>query len=446
MFLNRFKELEKLNSEYKKTSAAFSVIYGRRRVGKTALITQYIKDKPHIYFYATSSDLKQQYETLAKQVLKVFDVKHSKRIGFETFEDIVDFIVEEVKDERIVFVIDEFQNLCYLDKSFSSNFQRIWDLKLEKSNIHLIICGSVLSMMHSEVLDQTAPLYGRRTSNLHLHPLHFRYINDFLPDASKEDQMNIFSSFGTIPKYLQSYDGNLSFMDNVKQNILDKDSYLYSEGQFLLKLEISEVGTYFGIIEAISKGNTKAGNIASALGVHSSYLPKYLQKLINLDILVKEIPITEKDPRKSKLGRYRIKDKFLNFWFYYVYKNYQHLEIGQVQAVLDEIELNFNDRFVAFAFEDYMQEVILLNPEKFIGFRPTKIGRWWTNKQEIDLVAFNDNEIAYIECKWRNSVNKQSVQADLTKKTIEIDNQNRKESYFVFTKEDYLTDFENLVY
>jgi AAA+ ATPase superfamily predicted ATPase len=437
MFLNREKELQTLNAEFQKNSSAMSVIYGRRRVGKTALISQYIQDKPHIYFYATSSDLKQQYEQLSQQVLKLFDVKHSHRISLNTFEEIIDFIVEEM-EEKIVFVIDEFQNLCYLDKSFSSNLQKIWDMKLEKTDIHIILCGSVLSMMHSEVLDQTAPLYGRRTSNIHLRPLSFKYIADFLPDISKEDQINIYASFGTIPKYLQAYDKNLSFKENIKQNILNKDSYLYSEGQFLLKLEINEVGTYFGIIEAISKGNTKIGDIASILGVHSSYLPRYLQKLIDLDILIKEVPITEKDPRKSKMGRYRIKDKFLNFWFYYVYKNYQHLEIGQDQAVLDEIEINFNDRFVAFAFEDYIQELILMDPIKHIGFVPTKIGRWWTNKEEIDLIAFNDTQIAYIECKWRNSVNKEKVKSQLVRKSTLIDSSNKDESYFVFTKEEYL--------
>ena len=437
MFLNREKELQTLNAEFQKNSSAMSVIYGRRRVGKTALISQYIKDQPHIYFYATSSDLKQQYEQLSQQVLKLFDVKHSHRISLNTFEEIIDFIVEEM-EEKIVFVIDEFQNLCYLDKSFSSNLQKIWDMKLEKTDIHLILCGSVLSMMHSEVLDQTAPLYGRRTSNIHLRPLNFKYIADFLPDISKEDQINIYASFGTIPKYLQAYDKNLSFKENIKQNILNKDSYLYSEGQFLLKLEINEVGTYFGIIEAISKGNTKIGDIASILGVHSSYLPRYLQKLIDLDILIKEVPITEKDPRKSKMGRYRIKDKFLNFWFYYVYRNYQHLEIGQDQTVLDEIEINFNDRFVAFAFEDYIQELILIDPIRYIGFIPTKIGRWWTNKEEIDLIAFNDTQIAYIECKWRNSVNKEKVKSQLVRKSTLIDSSNKDEYYFVFIKEEYL--------
>jgi len=170
----------------------------------------------------------------------------------------------------------------------------------------------------------------------------------------------------------------------------------------------------------------------------SSYLTKYLQKLIELDILTKEIPITETNPLKSKFGRYTIKDKFLNFWFYYVFKNYNYLEIEQTQAVLDEIELNFNDRFVSFAFEDFVIEDILMTPQKYLDFIPTKIGRWWNNKEEIDIVAFNDTHIAFIECKWQNSVNTQSIKTKLIQKSHNIKH-SKEASYLVITKEMYLS-------
>jgi len=292
-------------------------------------------------------------------------------------------------------------------------------------------------MIQSEVLAYDAPLYGRRTSNIHLKSISFNHIKDFLPKVSKLDLMNVYASFGTIPKYLQMYEYNKSFMENIKDNILDKNSYLYSEGNFLLKSEINDVGSYFSILESISKGHTKIGDIASNLGLHSSHLPKYISRLIELDVITKEIPVTETNPLKSKLGRYRIKDKFLNFWFYYVYKNYNYLEINQVKVVLDEIEKNFNDRFVSFAFEDYVYEELLLNPEKYLNFIPTKIGRWWNNKEEIDLVAFDDENIAYIECKWQNSVNIEKVRNQLIKKS-QLIKSNKKETYIVYTKEIFL--------
>lgn len=292
-------------------------------------------------------------------------------------------------------------------------------------------------MMQSEVLNYNAPLYGRRTSQFHIKPVRFRHIKEFVPSLSNLEQMYLYSSFGTIPKYLNKYDSNLTFTQNIEQKILNKNSYLYSEGNFLLKSEINDSASYFSILESISKGNHKIGHIASSLGVNSSYLSKYMLRLIELDIIEKEIPITKKNPLKSKMGLYKIKDKFLNFWFYYVYKNYNYLEIEQTKSVLDEIALNFNDKFVSFAFEDFVKEDIIENPKKYINFIPTKVGRWWNNKEEIDIVAFDDKNIVFIECKWQNRVDKQKVTNKLIEKSTNIKD-DRKKEYLVVTKEEYL--------
>jgi len=249
--------------------------------------------------------------------------------------------------------------------------------------------------------------------------------------------MNVYASFGTIPKYLNEYESEKGFKENIVEKILDKNAYLYSEGNFLLKQEIADAGNYFAILESIAKGNTKVGAIASNLSKPSTFLTPYLQKLLELDILMKEVPITENNPLKSKLGRYKIKDKFLNFWFYYVYKNYNYLEVNQTDVVLDELELNFNDRFVSFAFEDYVLEDMLLNHKKYFSFRPHKIGRWWNNKEEIDIVAFDDDNICFIECKWQNSVKRDKVKEDLIRKSSIIKTI-KKASFLVVTKEDYL--------
>jgi AAA+ ATPase superfamily predicted ATPase len=437
MFINRTKELQALNEEYKRKRSAFSVVYGRRRVGKTALIAEFIKDKPAIYLYITQADLKTQLQIFIQEIKKFVDENVKEFLHFESFESALEFISTLKLSHKLILVIDEYQYLAEQDKAFSSKLQRVWDMKLKASNIHLILCGSVLSMMQSEVLNYSAPLYGRRTSSFLIQPLKFQYIKEFLPNTTKLQQMQIFASFGTIPKYLSEYDEALTFMQNIEEKILSKNSYLYNEGNFLLKDEVGNTSSYFSILQAISNGNHKIGKIASVLGVNSSYLSKYMLKLIELGIVIKEVPITDKNPSKSKLGLYKIKDNFLNFWFYYVYKNYHLLEIEQTQAVLDEIVLNFNDRFVSFAFESYVVEDLMQNPQKYIDFIPTKAGRWWSNKEEIDIVAFNDEKIAFIECKWQNGVDKESVKNKLIVKAKDL--VGAKEAYYlVITKEDYL--------
>ncbi len=438
MFVNRIKELNSLEDEYKSKNAAFSVVYGRRRAGKTALLGEFIKNKPHIYLYVTLSDLNAQLESFTDQIKNFVDESIKKHLKFDSFEDAIEFLTTLKLEQKLVLVVDEYQYLAMKDKAFSSKLQMLWDTKLSNANLYLILCGSVLSMMQSEVLNYSAPLYGRRTSQFHIKPVKFQHIKEFLPSIDKETQMLVFSSFGTIPKYLNEYDESLSFMQNIEKKILDKNSYLYSEGNFLLKDEINDSASYFSILESISKGNHKIGHIASSLGVNSSYLSKYMLKLQELEIITKEIPITEKNPLKSKMGLYKIKDKFLNFWFYYVYKNYNYLEINQTKAVLDEIELNFNDRFVSFAFEDFVMEDILEQPSKYIDFIPTKIGRWWSNKEEIDIVAFDDEHIAFIECKWQKNVDKKSIEHKLIQKAKDL-NDGKKASYLVVCKDDYLS-------
>jgi AAA+ ATPase superfamily predicted ATPase len=249
--------------------------------------------------------------------------------------------------------------------------------------------------------------------------------------------MELYASFGTIPKYLQMVDPSKTILENIETNILDKNSYLYSEGMFLLKQELNETGSYFAILESISKGNTKIGAISSSLGVQSTHLTRYLSRLIELDILQKEIPVTEANPLKSKMGRYRIKDKFLNFWFYYVYKNMRYLELSQTQSVINDINRNFNDRFVSFAFEDYCLEEILQEPLKYLSFVPKRVGRWWNNQEEIDIVAMDDENICFIECKWQNNVSVDKIDFDLRRKAKLIIT-DKKEHFLVLTKQDYL--------
>lgn len=433
-FVNRISELKALNGEYKKSGARFAVIYGRRRVGKTALISAFTKDKKSLYFYATSGA--NMADSFGKALASTLGLPYADKLNFDNFSDAFELLNTTKLDTKLIIAIDEFQNLALNNKNFASEFAKIYDTVISKYNIFLIICGSVLSMMHSLALSYDAPLYGRRTLNLHIKSLGFTHIKEFLPSVDKITQMLIYSSFGTVPKYLQSYEQDKDFWQNIEDNILNKSSYLYAEGQFLLNAEIYEPASYFSILEAISKGNSKIGSIASALGVSSTHLSRYLARLIELDLVYKEVPITETNPLKSKQGRYKINDNYLAFWFYYVYKNYSFLEIENMQTVMDEIKANFNDRFVSFCFEDAVREMIINNPS-LVGFKPIKMGRWWDNKSEIDLIAFDEQNICFIECKWQNSVNELSVLSALQAKSAHLIG-NKKPSYKVFTKQWYL--------
>ena len=226
MFVNRANELKTLNSEFSRTNSTFTVIYGRRRVGKTTLIREFIRDKKAIYYYATEINLAMQLRSFTQDILDILGMSH---IVFESFEDAFIFLAKRIGDRRFVLVIDEYQNLVKVEKSFSSMLQKVWDMYLKETNIHLILCGSTISMMHSEILNYSAPLYGRSTTIIHLKPLLAHYIHDFVPHLDSEEFMKIYASFGTIPKYLEMYHKEKSFKENIKEVVLNKNSFLYNE-------------------------------------------------------------------------------------------------------------------------------------------------------------------------------------------------------------------------
>jgi hypothetical protein len=231
---------------------------------------------------------------------------------------------------------------------------------------------------------------------------------------------------------------------------MNKQSYLYEEPLFLLQNEVSEVGSYFSIIKSIASGNRKLGNIASNLSVSPTNLSKYLQTLINLDILEREVPVTEVNPEKSKKGQYKIKDNFIAFWFQFIYPNKMFLEMGQEKIVLDKIKANFIDNNVSFVYEDICREKMWdLNVNGKLGMTFDRLGRWWNNENEIDIVGVdsNGNDIIFGECKYYKTKKMDvNVFYDLKEKSKLVDwkNNDRKEKYILFSINGYTEELKQL--
>ena len=165
-FINRKNEMKTLEKEFTR-EYSFTVIYGRRRTGKTTLIKEFIKTKESFYFFADKQNEMIQIERFKKQLAIYFNDDLLDKIEIKDWDTLFSYLISKLpKDEKFVLIIDEFQYLCMVNKNFSSIFQRIYDEKLKDSNIMLILCGSLISMMYSEVLAYDSPLYGRRTAQI----------------------------------------------------------------------------------------------------------------------------------------------------------------------------------------------------------------------------------------------------------------------------------------
>jgi AAA+ ATPase superfamily predicted ATPase len=425
VFVDREYELETLEREYGTEGFRFTVVYGRRRVGKTTLIQKFVENRKHIYFLATLESeplVLEKFQRLVAEAIADPLLAETKITDFSTL-----FRYLSRSPERIVVVIDEFQYLVRVNPALPSLLQAAIDTAWKSANIHLILCGSIVSMMYKEVLSYASPLYGRRTSQLKMGPLPFRSLGVFFPDFDEKVLIEVYAVFGGIPKYLEMVRSGESVEAMVVTNVLEKDAYLYNEPYFLLQDEVSETLTYFSILETIAGGAHKVGEIASRLGKRSNDITSFMQKLIDLEILEKEIPVTEKNPAKSKKGLYFIKDHFLRFWFRYVFPYRSQLEIGNTAYVRKIFRESF-EGFVANAYEKLAIDFVLRR------FGVEKCGRWWDGKEEIDLVGFSREWVIFGEVKWRNRVMGPEVLEALMKKSEKVEVGDRERRYILFSK------------
>lgn len=433
-FINRKNEIKTLENEYNKSSS-FVVLYGRRRTGKTTLIKEFIKEKNAFYFFADKQNESLQIERFKNQLAEHFKDELLRKITISDWDTLFEYFINKIGEKKIIFIIDEFQYLCMVNKNFASIFQRIYDEKLSNKNIMIILCGSLISMMYSETLAYSSPLYGRRTAQIKLQPIKFQYYSEFFNNPSHKELIEFYSITSGVPKYILEFNREKTPLWNIENNILNKDNFLYSEPKFLLQEEINDLSRYFSILHTISSGSTKLSTICSQLGINSGGITPYITKLIDLDIVEKEVPVTE-NIDNGKKGLYKIKDNYLRFWFNYVYPYQSYLEIGNISYPLEKIKNEF-DLWVSKTYEELARES-LLNTDT-IPFPIKKLGRWWDKNNEIDIVGIGENEIVFGECKWSVKKVGLSVLYDLKEKSKKVQwkNTNRKEYFILFSKEGF---------
>ena len=443
-FIGRKNELTVLEKEYQRESG-FVVIYGRRRVGKTTLIKEFIKDKLAFYFLATEETESQSKKHFTNIIARTIKQKALEKATFDDWLELFQLIAEYHPDEKKVLVIDEFSYLVKMNEAFPSILQNAWDEILKDHHVMLILCGSYLSMMHKYALSYDSPLYGRRTSQLHLRPLHFMEVYNE-QENTFEEAVKLYSITGGVPKYMEFLDGHERLETQIENAILNNSGFLYEEPYFLLKSESLNSLNYFAILRAVAQGNHKIGKLASILGIESSKLMPYLQILIDIGFIKKETPVTEKNPEKSRKGLYFIADNYMRFWFRYVFPFKGELELGNTQIVFDVLEKDFVTQYVALSYEEICKDIFLeLCRKREIDFVPSKIGSFWLNDihrdLQIDVMAIDhEHKRLFIgECKFHKNSVEPSVYFDLKNKVqkqniFSQDYQNYEVLYGCFSK------------
>ena len=402
MFIDRVEDISFLQSQYERSDASLVILYGRRRVGKTSLISEFGKDKNMLYFLATEESEASNRSQFKELVSDYTGNELLKNAVVDNWEIIFNTLSQYEVYKRKLIVIDEFQYIGKSNISFLSVFQKIWE-SMKKQNVMVILCGSLVSLMETQTLAYNSPLYGRRTGQIKLKPIPFKHYHEFFNGKGYRELIEYYSVTGGVPKYIELFIDEKDIWTAIEKNVLSVRSYLYEEPVFLLQREVSEIGSYFSLIRAIAAGNHKMGAIASVMGVKQTNLTKYLRTLIDLDILERQVPVTEEKPDISKQGLYYIKDNFIDFWFKFVYPSRSAIETGDIAQVKSKIRAGFVNRHVSFVYENVCrQQLWEIAAKEKLPFRFTEAGRWWNSQQEIDIVALDSagTDIIFGECKY----------------------------------------------
>lgn len=410
-FYGREDELRKMNRRYHDGSFECVVIYGRRRVGKTALINEFCQGKKTIYFSALKATASENLSALSKAVYQYENPNADAYPEYSSFEAVLDEIGRLGSEERIVFVIDEYPYLAEAYSGISSRLQHLIDHSWQNGKLYLILCGSSMSFMQNQVLGYESPLYGRRTAQFKIEPMTYRETAVFHPDLSAEQNAYIYGITGGIPHYINKLNVRNSLDNALLDNFFDRSAYLFEEPDNLLKQELREPAVYNAVIRAIAEGASKLNEIATKVGIESGSCSKYVSVLTELGIVKKETAVTETSTKKTI---YMIEDNFFRFWYRFVPQNMSSISAGRFAQSYDKaVKARLHD-YMGLIFEKMCREYLMYYADD-LPFELANVGQWWgadpKEKKEIqiDIVGVpvqepNKKITEYLigSCKFRN--------------------------------------------
>ena len=338
-FINRDVELAQLESQYAVDSGTLVVLYGRRRLGKTALLRRFAEDKPHCYFMADRAGEPDLRRSLARAMALALNEPVLEAAEYASWYDLfAAFDRFRPSDQRFVLIFDEYQYLCQVQPAFSSFLQKWWDEHWSQANLVVVLCGSVTSMMYRETLASSAPLYGRASAQLLLRPIGFSHISQFLPGKTGTQLAEFYALTGGVPRYLHLASPYPNFREALSALVLHPDGILHNEARQLLQEEIQTPNQCWSILSAIGSGANRISEIAARTGQPANKLTRYLDLLKDLHLVRRETPVLEQNPAKSKKGIYVVSDPFFRMWFGAIYPYMSFFEFGETEPAYFRIE------------------------------------------------------------------------------------------------------------
>jgi AAA+ ATPase superfamily predicted ATPase len=407
-FVDREMELGLLTDLSQRQGAQLLVLYGRRRIGKTRLLTHWLsgRGEHHFYWVATQTSTVNQLRSFSQAIYSFLNPgsRIDPTFSYASWEAAFDEIQRATLQERLVVILDEFTYITQANPEVSSILQHAWDQQLkEHSNVFLILTGSLAGMIQRHVLDYQAPLYGRATGRIRLQALPFGALVDILPRYRSDERVAVYAIAGGVPAYLELFDDRLSITENLRQRIVTPANIMMEDAVFLLHEQLDAPRNYMAIIEAIAAGHHTLTDLARMAGISRTHISKYLGVLQELGYVERQVPATVRRPEKSRKGRYVIVDPYMRFYFRFLHPNLSFIERGMQKQAISLMQDHLVDFIGTHTFEELCQDWVTVQADLGnLPFLPERVGAFWSPDVQVDIVAasWRTKNILLGECKW----------------------------------------------
>lgn len=427
IFVGRDRELGLLDDLYRRRGAQFFILYGRRRIGKTRLVTHWSAklNKPYLYWMASQTSVTNQLRNFSQALFQFLNpgAAVEPTFSYTSWDAAFAEVGRAAGEKRLVVVLDEFTYVMQADPEVPSLIQKAWDHQLKSTNVFLILMGSLAGIIQRTTLDYQSPLYGRATARLKLQPLSFGALVDMLPGYNAEQRVAVYTITGGVPAYIELFDDELNILQNLQQRIVTPANVMLTDAVFLLHEQLDDPRNYMAVIETIAAGFHQFSDIATMSGIDRSNITKYLAVLRELGYVERQVPATVRRPEQSRQGRYVITDPYLRFYFRFLSPHLAAIEQGRVRQATSLLYDHLLDFIGTHTFEELCRDWVGVVAEMGVfPFLPERIGSFWSRQAQVDVVAINwrTNDILLGECKWGKAPVGRDVIKALVNKTSKV--------------------------
>ncbi len=396
MIVGRTTELKYLNNYYDRAGSQILVVYGQKHVGKKALLKEFISDKPHYYYHARACVEREQQFWWGNELA----LQGIKTLKYPTYSEIFEGIISK-RNQKKVIIIDEFQHIIKNSETFMTELISFVHNQWNRQDVLIILCSSSIGWIENSMVTKIGDAAYELSGLLKVRELGFEYLKEYFSNYSTTDCIEIYSVLGGYPGLWKYFNDRLSVKENICKNLLDKNAYLFLEGERIVTEELREMGVYNTILASLAAGKNKLNALYEHTQFSRAKISVYLKNLMELEIVEKVFSYDSDGRENTQKGIYRICNNLVDFYYTYMYPNMSQLSMEPALTFYNEYVHNHLKAYTARYFGKVCaQYVQRLNEKNKLPFHAEEMGEWVGKVGTIDLIAQGEENTLIVGCNW----------------------------------------------